>query len=242
MTNPESQSVQALPEKVRDMEEARPRGWPGFIKGACDRFIAVCGLVVTLPLFLVIALAVVLEGRGPVFFTQLRPGLLGRPFKLVKFRTMLGSLGPDGRPLPDAERLTPLGRWLRRSSLDELPQLWNVARGELSLVGPRPLLMEYLPRYSPEQSRRHLVKPGITGWAQVNGRNALSWEEKFKLDVWYVDNWSLALDVAILARTIAGVIRGSGVSASGHATMPAFEGTQALRDGEPVHPSSSGGG
>ena len=172
-----------------------------------------------------VALAIRLEGHGPALFVQERPGLGGRPFRLYKFRTMRNANGPDGQPLPDAQRLTALGRFLRRASLDELPQLWNVLRGELSLVGPRPLLMEYLPRYSPEQARRHLVKPGITGWAQVNGRNAISWEEKFALDVWYVEHWSLGLDLKILLRTITSVITSRGVSATGHATMAEFRGS-----------------
>ena len=161
-----------------------------------------------------------------MLFRQDRPGLHGRPFEVLKFRTMLDAAGPDGRPLPDAERLTGLGRFLRRTSLDELPQLWNVLRGDISLVGPRPLLMQYLPRYSPEQARRHEVCPGITGWAQVNGRNALTWEEKFELDVWYVDHWSLALDLRILAMTAWRVLRGAGVAQAGHATMPEFMGRQ----------------
>jgi len=189
------------------------------------------GLSTTWPLMAGVAMALRLEGKGPVLFVQERPGLHGKPFRLFKFRTMLEAAGADGQPLPDAERLTALGRFLRRTSLDELPQLWNVLRGELSLVGPRPLLVEYLERYSPEQARRHLVKPGITGWAQVNGRNALSWEEKFALDGWYVDHWSLGLDLRILLRTLVAVFSGSGVQASGHATMPLFEGTAACQDG-----------
>src|SRR5262249_23642116 len=155
---------------------------------------------------------------------QERPGLGGKPFRLVKFRTMTDERGADGKLLSDASRLTSLGRFLRTVSLDELPQLWNVLRGELSVVGPRPLLMEYLKRYTPEQARRHEVLPGITGWAQVSGRNALSWEEKFRLDVWYVDHWSLWLDARIIARTVGSVLRRRGISPRGLATMPVFTG------------------
>ena len=161
---------------------------------------------------------------SPVFFTQVRPGLHGKPFKMVKFRTMTSERGPDGELLPDAVRLTPFGRFLRSSSLDELPELWNVLKGDMSLVGPRPLLMEYLPLYSPAQARRHEVRPGITGWAQVNGRNAISWEDKFKLDVWYVDHRSLWLDVKILWLTVQKVLVRDGISAEGEATMPRFTG------------------
>lgn len=198
------------------------RGW---IKSAVDGSIAALGLLITAPALAAVALAIRVEGHGNVFFVQERPGLNGRPFRLIKFRTMRNAPGPDGKPLPDAERLTALGRFLRRTSLDELPQLWNVLRGELSLVGPRPLLMEYLARYSPEQARRHLVKPGITGWAQINGRNAISWEEKFALDTWYVDHWSLRLDVQILCQTIGRVFSGHGVSSPGKATMDVFQGS-----------------
>jgi lipopolysaccharide/colanic/teichoic acid biosynthesis glycosyltransferase len=160
----------------------------------------------------------------PVLFRQVRPGLQGRPFTMVKFRTMTDELGPDGALLPDAQRLTPFGRFLRATSLDELPELWNVLRGEMSLVGPRPLLMEYLPLYSPEQARRHEVRPGITGWAQVNGRNAISWDEKFAMDVWYVGHRSLWLDLYILWLTVHKVIVRDGISAVGDATMPPFTG------------------
>ena len=169
---------------------------------------------------------------SPVFFRQVRPGLRGQPFQMLKFRTMTSERGPDGQLLPDAVRLTPFGRWLRATSLDELPELWNVLKGDMSLVGPRPLLMEYLPLYSPEQARRHAVRPGITGWAQVNGRNAIAWEEKFKLDVWYVDHRSLWLDIKILWLTVKKVLLRDGISAAGEATMPKFEGTHnKLRDG-----------
>ena len=159
---------------------------------------------------------------SPAFFRQVRPGMHGQPFEMVKFRTMTDARGPDGALLPDADRLTPFGRFLRASSLDELPELWNVLKGEMSLVGPRPLLMEYLPLYSPQQARRHEVRPGITGWAQVNGRNALGWDEKFKLDVWYVDHRSLWLDIKILWLTVKKVLVREGISAAGAATMPAF--------------------
>ncbi len=164
---------------------------------------------------------------SPVLFTQVRPGLHGQPFRMVKFRTMTDARDASGALLPDAQRITPFGRFLRASSLDELPELWNVLRGEMSLVGPRPLLMEYLQLYSPEQARRHEVRPGITGWAQVNGRNAISWADKFALDVWYVDNRTLWLDVHILWLTVRKVLVRDGISAAGEATMPKFEGDKA---------------
>jgi lipopolysaccharide/colanic/teichoic acid biosynthesis glycosyltransferase len=187
-------------------------------------------VVATVALFILalpLALLIVLVRRrlgSPVFFTQVRPGLHGKPFKMVKFRTMTDQRGPNGALLPDAERLTPFGRFLRSTSLDELPELWNVVKGEMSLVGPRPLLMDYLPLYSPEQARRHEVRPGITGWAQVNGRNALGWNDKFKLDIWYVDRRSLALDVKILWLTVKKVLVREGISAAGEATMTRFTG------------------
>jgi len=182
-------------------------------------------LLLALPL---LALAWLIRRKlgSPVLFLQVRPGLQGRPFTMVKFRTMTDERGPDGALLPDAQRLTPFGRFLRASSLDELPELWNVLRGEMSLVGPRPLLMEYLPLYTPEQARRHEVRPGITGWAQVNGRNAISWADKFALDVWYVDHRSLWLDVHILWRTVRKVLVRDGISAAGEATMPKFTGSK----------------
>jgi lipopolysaccharide/colanic/teichoic acid biosynthesis glycosyltransferase len=203
------------------------RGLPGLVKATLDRCAAALGLAATAPVLLPAIAAVRLHLGAPALFVQERPGLEGRPFRVFKLRTMRDARGPDGRPLPDAERLTALGRFLRSTSIDELPQLWNVLKGELSLVGPRPLLMQYLPRYSPEQTRRHRVRPGITGWAQIHGRNELSWEEKFALDVWYVDHWSLALDLEILARTLVQVARRSGVSRTGHATMPEFMGSPA---------------
>jgi sugar transferase EpsL len=178
-----------------------------------------------LPIGIVLALLVRWKMGAPSLFFQDRPGQDGRLFRLYKFRTMRDATGSDGRSLPDAERMTPLGDWMRKWSLDELPGLFNVLKGDMSLVGPRPLLSQYLGRYSPEQARRHEVKPGLTGWAQVNGRNAITWEEKFALDVWYVDNRSFALDLKIMARTVWKVIGREGISAEGEATMPEFMGT-----------------
>ena len=196
------------------------------MKRLFDLTAALLGLAaLALPLLALIALVRIKLGR-PVFFRQTRPGLHGRPFQMVKFRTMTDARGPDGALLPDADRLTPFGRFLRGSSLDELPELWNVLRGDMSLVGPRPLLMEYLPLYTPEQARRHAVRPGITGWAQVNGRNALSWEEKFALDVWYVDHQSLWLDIRILWMTAVKVLRRQDISAPGEATVEYFKGNR----------------
>ena len=193
------------------------------------RLIDILGAFVALVLFApVIAVLVVLIRRdlgAPVLFRQKRPGLHGTPFEMIKFRTMRDAIGADGEPLPDGERLTAFGRFLRAASLDELPELWNVLKGEMSLVGPRPLLMEYLPLYSPEQARRHEVRPGVTGWAQVNGRNALTWEEKFALDVWYVDNRSLALDLRIIWLTLRKVLKREGINAAGEATMTKFTGS-----------------
>ncbi len=165
------------------------------------------------------------QGRD-IFFRQARPGLRGKPFNMLKFRTMSNRLGDGGRLLPDEHRITPLGQFLRSTSLDELPELFNVLKGEMSLVGPRPLLMRYLERYTPEQMRRHEVKPGITGWAQVNGRNAITWEEKFKLDVWYVDHQSLGLDLKIIALTLLKILKREGISAAGHVTMSEFMGVE----------------
>lgn len=189
-----------------------------------DLILSLLGLTLFAPFLLLVGVLVAINFGLPVLFQQVRPGLHGRPFTLVKFRTMTDACNPDGVLLPDAQRLPPFGRFLRATSLDELPELWNVLRGEMSLVGPRPLLMEYLPLYSPEQMRRHEVRPGITGWAQVNGRNALSWEERFKLDVWYVDHRSLLLDLRILWLTVRKVIVREGISANGEATMPHFTG------------------
>ena len=178
-----------------------------------------------LPLMAATAAAVAWKMGSPVLFRQVRPGLHGRPFKVLKFRTMAEAAGADGQPLPDEQRLTKLGALLRRFSLDELPQLFNVIRGDMSLVGPRPLLMEYLPLYSAEQMRRHDVRPGITGWAQVNGRNALPWEERFRMDVWYVDNQTMLFDLRILALTALRVLRSRGISEPGQATMTPFRGS-----------------
>jgi lipopolysaccharide/colanic/teichoic acid biosynthesis glycosyltransferase len=194
------------------------------IKRAFDFFGAAIGLVVFFPVMIVISLIIWREMGFPVLYRQTRPGRHGNPFQMIKFRTMRDATDANGQQLPDGERLTGLGRFLRSSSLDELPELWNVLTGEMSLVGPRPLLMEYLPLYSPEQARRHGVRPGITGWAQVNGRNAISWEEKFALDVWYVDNRSLWLDMKIIWFTIRKVIKRDGISAAGEATMSKFTG------------------
>jgi lipopolysaccharide/colanic/teichoic acid biosynthesis glycosyltransferase len=185
---------------------------------------AILGLLL-LPLIAMIALAIVIRMGCPVILPQRRAGYLGRTFTLYKFRTMTLETGPDGRPLPDSRRLTPLGGFLRQASLDELPQLWNVLRGDMSFVGPRPLLAEYLPRYTSRQRRRHEVRPGITGWAQVRGRNSLSWEQKFELDVWYVDHRSLGLDLYIAGLTFLTIARRRGISQAGHAAMPEFTGS-----------------
>jgi lipopolysaccharide/colanic/teichoic acid biosynthesis glycosyltransferase len=202
------------------------------LKRVVDVVGASAALVVLSPVLAVVALLVRVRMGSPVLFRQQRPGRGGRPFAITKFRTMTDRRDVDGELLPDAERLTALGRWLRRTSLDELPELLDVVRGDMSLVGPRPLLMEYVALYSPEQARRHEVRPGITGWAQVNGRNAVTWEDKFALDVWYVDHRSTRLDVEILARTVRLVFSGQGESAPGHATMAPFRGNGASHDGE----------
>jgi len=195
------------------------------LKRAFDFVVALVLLLMLSPLILATAILIVRGMGSPVIFRQQRPGLNGRPFEVLKFRTMSDKAGPDGQLLPDETRLTALGAVLRRFSLDELPQLFNVLKGEMSLVGPRPLLMEYLPLYSVVQMRRHEVRPGVTGWTQVNGRNALSWEDKFALDVWYVDNRSFWLDLKILAMTAGRVFSGSGVSKEGFATTEKFRGT-----------------
>jgi sugar transferase EpsL len=194
------------------------------VKRLIDATVAASLLVLGAPIFAAAAILVYVDVGRPLLFRQNRVGLGGRVFELIKFRTMRDAVGRDGRPLPDAERLTRIGRLLRASSLDELPQLINVLRGDMSLVGPRPLLVEYLARYSAEQARRHEVQPGITGLAQVEGRNALTWPEKFALDVYYVDHKSLGLDLRILARTVAAVVKREGISAAGEATMPPFRG------------------
>lgn len=195
------------------------------LKRFMDVFCVAIGVLLLLPIMFGLIFLVRRKLGSPVFFRQVRPGLGGRPFEMVKFRTMRDTKDEHGNLLPDAERLTSFGRFLRSSSLDELPELWNVLKGDMSLVGPRPLLMEYLPLYSPEQARRHEVRPGITGWAQINGRNAISWEDKFKLDVWYVDNQSLWLDIRIIFLTIKKVVIRDGISAEGEATMTRFMGS-----------------
>jgi len=194
------------------------------MKRLLDIMGAFVGLVVFSPALIIIMALVRRKLGTPGLFRQTRPGKHGKPFKMVKFRTMRDACDPDGTPLPDAARLTPLGKRLRSASLDELPELWNVLKGDMSMVGPRPLLMEYLPLYTPEQARRHEVRPGITGWAQVNGRNAISWEEKFALDVWYVDNRTLWLDLKIIWLTVKKVLIREGISGEGEVTMSKFTG------------------
>jgi sugar transferase EpsL len=201
-----------------------PPGVPA-AKRLLDLVLTVPGLILISPLLAVLALLIRVRLGRPVFFRQVRPGLRGEPFLVYKFRTMSDLRTADGRLLPDQVRLTGLGRFLRSFSLDELPELFNVIKGEMSLVGPRPLLMEYLSRYTPEQARRHDVLPGITGWAQINGRNALTWEQKFAYDLWYVDHWSTALDLRILAQTLLKTVLREGISQPGHATAEEFTGT-----------------
>lgn len=196
------------------------------IKRLTDIVGSTLGLMLFAPVLVFIAWQVRKKIGAPILFRQLRPGLNGKPFNMIKFRTMRNVFDEAGCPLQDSERMTPFGTKLRASSLDELPELWNVLKGEMSLVGPRPLLMEYLPLYSVQQARRHDVKPGITGWAQVNGRNALTWDEKFALDTWYVDNRSMWLDLKILFLTVKKVLLRDGISAAGEATMPKFTGPQ----------------
>lgn len=195
------------------------------VKRSLDIILAGLGLVVLLPLLIGLSFIIVLQMGSPVVFKQMRPGLHGKPFHMYKFRTMTNNKDELGNSLPDEQRLTRLGRFLRSTSLDELPELFNVLKGDMSLVGPRPLLIQYLDRYTLEQARRHEVKPGITGWAQVNGRNAITWEEKFALDVWYVDNWSLWLDMKIIFITLVKVFKREGISAAGEATMTEFMGS-----------------
>lgn len=194
------------------------------MKRLFDLLAALVGLILLSPILIILALMVRINLGEPVLFRQIRPGMNQSPFEMVKFRTMREAYGPGGEQLPDAQRLTSFGKFLRSTSLDELPELWNVLKGDMSFVGPRPLLMEYIPLYTDDQKRRHEVRPGITGWAQVNGRNALSWDEKFKLDVWYVDNQSFWLDIKILLMTMKKVSLREGISAKGDATMPAFTG------------------
>ncbi|MGB1477420.1 MAG: sugar transferase [Marinobacter salsuginis] len=195
------------------------------IKRCFDLVASLLALLSLLPVIVATAIVVRIKLGSPVFFRQTRPGRDGRPFQMIKFRTMLDAVDEQGKPLPDSERMTAFGQFLRSSSLDELPELWNVLKGDMSLVGPRPLLMEYLPLYSEEQYRRHEVRPGVTGWAQVNGRNAISWEDKFRLDVWYVDNRSLWLDLKILFLTVKKVLVRDGISGEGEVTMSKFNGS-----------------
>ncbi len=201
-------------------------------KRLLDMIVALPALILLSPVLAVLAIMVRVKLGAPVLFHQVRPGLAGAPFRMPKFRSMTNARDAAGELLPSAERLPPFGRFLRSTSLDELPELWNVVRGDMSIVGPRPLLMDYLPLYSPEQARRHTVRPGITGWAQVNGRNAISWEQKFAYDVWYVDHLSPALDLRILFMTAAKVVRRSGVSPDNQEIMTRFMGTPAAQSDE----------
>ena len=194
------------------------------IKRLLDIIIASIALILLSPLYAFVAYKVKKNLGSPVLFRQVRPGLHGKPFEMIKFRTMKDAVDEEGNPLPDSERLTPFGQMLRSTSLDEMPELWNVIKGDMSIVGPRPLLMEYLPLYSPEQAKRHNVRPGMTGHAQVNGRNAIGWEEKFKLDTWYVENQSIWLDFKIMFKTVHKVLAKDDISAEGDATMPKFTG------------------
>ncbi|EET81498.1 bacterial sugar transferase [Acinetobacter radioresistens SK82] len=196
------------------------------LKRLLDIIIASIALILLSPLYALVAYKVKKNLGSPVLFRQVRPGLHGKPFEMIKFRTMKDAVDEQGNPLPDSERLTPFGQMLRSTSLDEMPELWNVIKGDMSIVGPRPLLMEYLPLYSPEQAKRHDVRPGMTGHAQVNGRNAISWEEKFKLDTWYVENQSIWLDFKIMFKTVHKVLAKDDISAEGEATMTRFTGSQ----------------
>lgn len=195
-----------------------------FFKRLFDIIASASGLIFLSPVFLILIYLIRKNLGEPVFFTQERPGKDGKPFKMIKFRSMRDAVDKDGNPLPDSERLTPFGKKLRATSLDELPELWNVLKGEMSLVGPRPLLMSYLPLYNEFQNRRHEMRPGVTGWAQVNGRNTLSWDEKFAHDIWYIDHYSFWLDMKILFLTVKKVFIKEGISAEGEATMPYFTG------------------
>lgn len=209
-----------------DLSRMNEHSFSRRLKRGLDVVVSAITLILLSPVILVVAVLVRWQMGRPVVFRQQRPGYRGKPFYAFKFRSMTDERDENGRLLPDAARITRLGTLLRRSSLDELPQFWNVFRGDMSLVGPRPLLMQYLDRYTPEQARRHSVPPGITGWTQVNGRNDLAWEQKLALDVWYVDHWSLVLDLRILAMTLWKVLTGEGISAEGSATMPEFMGTE----------------
>ena len=196
-----------------------------FIKRIIDIIVSTIGLLILSPMLLILAVIIRVKLGSPVLFRQQRPGLRGKGFVLYKFRTMTDQRDETGRLLPDEERLPAFGRFLRSTSIDELPELFNVLKGDMSIIGPRPLMMKYLDRYTPEQARRHDVKPGITGWAQINGRNAISWEDRFKLDVWYVDNWGLWLDLKIIFRTVAAVFKREGITQQGRVTMDEFLGT-----------------
>lgn len=195
------------------------------LKWIADRGVAAIALAILSPVLLVVAIAIYIRMGSPVVFAQPRPGKNGRIFIFYKFRTMTSDRDSEGNLLPDEQRLTAFGQFLRQTSLDELPQLWNVLKGDMSVVGPRPLMVEYLTRYSPEQARRHDVKPGITGWAQINGRNIITWEEKFKLDIWYVEHWNLWLDWQILLQTVWKVLQKEGISQANHATVEDFMGS-----------------
>jgi sugar transferase EpsL len=212
------------------MRETLAREFAEKLKAVTESALALVFLLCLAPVLLTIGFAIWITSGKPVLFRQLRPGKNGRPFTLLKFRTMNTSRGPRGELLADEDRLTDVGIWLRRTSLDELPQLWNVLVGDMSFVGPRPLLVQYLDRYTRRQARRHEVRPGITGWAQINGRNALSWEEKFEMDVWYVDHWSLGLDLRILCATVERVLGRYGVSQPGRATAEEFLGSSSIVD------------
>lgn len=196
------------------------------LKRLLDIIIASIALILLSPLYFYVAYKVKKNLGSPVLFRQVRPGLHGKPFEMIKFRSMKDAVDVQGNPLPDSERLTPFGKMLRSSSLDEMPELWNVIKGDMSIVGPRPLLMEYLPLYNQEQAKRHLVRPGMTGHAQVNGRNAISWEEKFKLDTWYVENQSVWLDFKIMLKTVKKVLAKDDINAENDATMPKFNGNE----------------
>mgnify|MGYP006305571845 CR=1 FL=1 len=215
-----------------------PKSTP-VVKRLMDLALTIPALIILSPILILISLIVVLWHGFPILFRQERPGLHGEIFTIYKFRTMRDLLDSHGNPLPDAKRISSFGRFLRSTSLDELPELINVLKGEMSLVGPRPLLVEYLPLYSPEQARRHDVLPGITGWAQVHGRNTLTWEEKFRLDVWYVDHWSLWLDLKIIAMTVFKVLRREGISQPGQATAECFKGNLPVRKEPPARPSNN---
>ncbi len=204
------------------------------IKRLFDISAATTALVILSPVYAITAYKVKKNLGSPVLFRQTRPGQGGVHFEMIKFRSMKDAIDTEGNPLPDSERLTPFGQTLRNTSLDELPELWNVIKGDMSLVGPRPLLIEYLPLYSTEQYRRHNVRPGVTGWAQINGRNAIGWDEKFKLDTWYVDNQSLWLDINILFKTVKKVLIKDGISADGEVTMSKFTGSQVTKDSDKV--------